>query len=552
MMRRPILAAVACATLAAWQPGRAIAAEGTGTHFASIAYHDVVDRREDRADDAVTTQSLVDFFDWLKADGWTPVSMASVIAAGAGGPLLPEKAILLSFDDGYQSFYDRVYPLLLAYRYPAVLGLVTSWMDVPAGGSVDYGGIPMPRANFVSWSAVRQMQKSGLVEIASHSHDLHRVVLTTPQGNTAPAARSWAVSPITGLREDDAAHRARIRADLMLSAARIAAETGVRPRVIVWPFGRFSGPAAEEAQAAGFDHALTLEPEIADARKPMALHRYYPTQDPSLGIKAFNLGFTPLKAETVRLACVDLAPLVGQAPEEADRRLGALVEDVRTLGASAIVVDLVTREGEARAWLPTTALPMVDDVFSRAARQLGSRAGVQVFARLPVELADKLGDAALAQLGADAARAAPIDGLLVADPASAMAPPAVAPRPADVRAARVAGPTRAAQLFAPAAAIDPRLRLITDGEWGPTADGDRRVVATGNAIATLAASGWLTPESSGRVVISIPAGSASDQSAILQAAQRQGATSFLACPWDASTKARLAKAFSAATFPHRP
>ena len=85
-----------------------------GTRFAAIAFHDVVDSPADLVGDAVTAQSLVDFFDWLKAEGWTPVSLAQVAAAGQGGPPLPPRAILLSFDDGYKSFHDRVYPLLLA------------------------------------------------------------------------------------------------------------------------------------------------------------------------------------------------------------------------------------------------------------------------------------------------------------------------------------------------------------------------------------------------------------------------------------------------------
>jgi peptidoglycan/xylan/chitin deacetylase (PgdA/CDA1 family) len=465
---------------------------------------------------------------------------------------LPAKAILLSFDDGYRSFYDRVYPLLLAYRYPAVLGLVTSWMDVPADGTVDYGGVPRPRSDFVSWDAVRQMQASGLVEIASHSHDLHRVVVSTPQGNTGPAARSWAVNTATGQREDDAAHHARIAADLTRSADRIAAETGVRPRVIVWPFGRYSGLAAGAARAAGFDHALTLEPELADARLPMALHRYYPTQDPSLGIKAWNLDFAPRRAETVRLACLDLASLAGQTPDEADRRLGDMVEHVRALGATAVVVDLVDRQEPLRAWLPNPVVPMADDVFGRAARQIGSRAGVQVIARLPVEKAEQLGDAALAQLAAAAARVAPLDGLLIADPAHAAAPPATAPDPGAVRATRAASPNRAAQLFAPAAALDSRLRLITAGAWGPAADSDRRIVAAGPAAAGLAAAGWLAPAASGRTVIPLPDGDAATMAKALNAAQRLGATAFLACPFDAGTLAGLAPAFSAATFPHRP
>ncbi len=523
-----------------------------GTQFASIAFHDVVDERAERSEDAVTTQSLVDFFDWLKAEGWTPVSIAEVSAAGKGGAPLPEKAILLAFDDGYLSFFERVYPLLLAYRYPAVLGLVTSWIDVPAGSMVDYGGTLVPRETFVTWDQVRQMQRSGLVEIASHSDNLHRVVLSTPQGNTAPSARSWAIAADSGERESDADHRARIRADLERSAARIAAETSVRPHVLVWPFGRFSGLATEAAKDAGFDQALTLEPEIADARKPMALHRYYPTHDPSLGIKAWNLGFPVRRAETVRMACVDLAPLANQTPEEADKRLGTMIEGVRALGASAIVIDVATREGEAKAWLPTSALPLDDDIFGRAARQIGSRAGVLVFARLPVEKADRLSDAALAQLGADAARNAPIDGLLIADPASATTPPLVAPNRAMLRAARAASPSRAAQLFAPAAVINPKLRLITAGAWGPADDADRRVLVDGPDRAALIKSGWLAPESTGRTVLPLEGASTAAQIAFMQAAQRKGATGFYACPWDKTNPAPLARVFSAATFPHRP
>ena len=75
MKRRLVTAALAL--LAAAAP-----AVAQGSQFAAIAFHDVVDTRAERADDAVTTQSLVDFFDWLEADGWTPVSLRQVEAAG--------------------------------------------------------------------------------------------------------------------------------------------------------------------------------------------------------------------------------------------------------------------------------------------------------------------------------------------------------------------------------------------------------------------------------------------------------------------------------------
>jgi biofilm PGA synthesis lipoprotein PgaB len=507
------LVLLAAAPLAAVTPAPPPAG---GTQFAAIAFHDVVDRRDQLTPDAVTAQSLVDFFDWLKADGWTPVSLSAIEAAGRGGPPLPPKAILLSFDDGYRSFHDRVYPLLLAYGYPAMLAVVSSWLDVPEGGKVDYGGTPMPRAAFVSWDQIRRMQASGLVEIASHSHDMHTVVRSTPQGNSGPAARSWAVDPATGRRESDAEHRARIHADLALAHARIQAETGRAPLAIVWPFGRFSGPALEEATRAGFTMAFTLEPEMGDATRPLTMHRYYPTGDPSLGVIAYNLRSPPRRAETVRLACLDIAPLAGVDAAEQDRRLGEMIESVRKLGASAVAL-AVAPEGSAAAWLPGTRLPMTDDIFGRAARQLGLRGGVQVFARIPAGLPETQ-----AELATAAARVAPIDGLLLDVPA----PPA---------------------LFEAARRIDPRLQLLTLA--GDPQPADRRIVETSPPAA---AAGLLDPAVSGRTLFSVPPAPPAAARSFVLRAQALGVTGFALCPFDPAQAASLAPAFSAARFPWRP
>ena len=561
MRPRAALGAAARLLLAAGLMLAAVAAEAGGTRLAAIAFHDVVDRREDRAEDAVTTASLVAFFDWLKAEGWTPVSAAAVRAAGQGGPPLPDKAILLSFDDGYRSVYDRVYPLLLAYRYPAVVALVGSWMDTPAGGTVDYGGRPLPRAAFVSWDEVRRMQASGLVEIASHSHDLHRVVPLNAAGNTAPAARAWRFDPLTGRTEDDAAHRARIRADLARSRQRIAEETGRPPALLVWPFGRFSGPALEEAAALGFTMALTLEPEAADARQPLTLGRYYPTRDPGLGEIADNLRFAPPRAPTVRLACVAMAPLAAATdPAARDALLGTLIEDVRALGATAVVLEAARTGSDGRlasAWLPTPLLPLEADLFGRVARQLGTRAGVEVHARLPLaEALATLGEAGARAFAADIARAAPIDGLLIEGAASAVPAPASAPSPEAVRAARAADTSAAARLFAGAAAIDRRLRLTLVAPSAPPVGApphaDAVLLPAAGHTPALATGGWLAGGNSGRVIQMLPPGPPAETRAALRRLQQQGGTAAALCPWSPADTGALAPDLSAATFPARP
>ena len=76
------------------------------------------------------------------------------------------------------------------------------------------------------------------------------------------------------------------------------------PLALVWPFGRYSGPALEVAKQLGFTFALTLEPEPAYTSDLFAIHRYFPPQNPSLGDVARNLRFEPGRPTTRRIACL--------------------------------------------------------------------------------------------------------------------------------------------------------------------------------------------------------------------------------------------------------
>jgi biofilm PGA synthesis lipoprotein PgaB len=88
---------------------------------------------------------------------------------------LPDRAVLITFDDGYRSLYTRVYPLLLAYKIPVVVALVGSWMEGQKRETVRLGDNLVPGTDaLISWDQAREMARSGLVEFASHSYDLHR------------------------------------------------------------------------------------------------------------------------------------------------------------------------------------------------------------------------------------------------------------------------------------------------------------------------------------------------------------------------------------------
>ena len=230
----------------------------------ALAYHDVQDGEADQAFLSVRTAKLLEQLAWLHEQGFQAVSVDQLLAARDGGPALPEKPLLLSFDDGFSSFHSRVLPLLKAYQWPAILAPVGVWMDTEAGQPVDFGGLKTPRERFATWAQIREIAASGLVEIAAHTDALHYGARANPQGNQQPAAATRLYDPQRQRYESDAQYQARIGADVARISAKIKAATGRAPRVWVWPYGAASGSALRIVGEQGYQLALTLENGLGD------------------------------------------------------------------------------------------------------------------------------------------------------------------------------------------------------------------------------------------------------------------------------------------------
>ena len=143
MVMRDFIAGLALAVLVVL-PARA---------FTVLSYHDVRDTVKGNLDPdraAISTRHLVEHFEWLNAHDYRVLSLADVLAARRSNTPLPEKSVLLTFDDGLASVATRVLPLLRAYRYPAVVAVVGRWLELAPGESVDYGAQRFTRADFVS------------------------------------------------------------------------------------------------------------------------------------------------------------------------------------------------------------------------------------------------------------------------------------------------------------------------------------------------------------------------------------------------------------------
>jgi len=151
------IGAVAWAGTSAWlnrrvaYAARKPAAEEADGRFVVLAYDRIVatpdGRNLDRA--ALREQLLA-----LAADGWQPVTLGELAAAYRGKGRLPQKPLLLTFDEGYLATYEAADPVLRELRWPAVMFLRTDRQEERD-------------VSFLFWDRLRRMAQSGLWEIAS-------------------------------------------------------------------------------------------------------------------------------------------------------------------------------------------------------------------------------------------------------------------------------------------------------------------------------------------------------------------------------------------------
>lgn len=373
---------------------------GSSQTFQSLCYHDVRDDVSEHFDPdemAVSTHRLIAHFAWLKEHGYHPVSVDDLLAARDGIRKLPEKAILITFDDGLRSIYTRVYPVLKLFKYPAVVGLMGSWLRGGRDITVKYGPRDLKPGDFLTWKQIKEMSGSGLVEFASHSYDLHRGVLGNPQGNELPAPSSRIYHPASGTYEDDAAYKKRIREDLRTSVKLMKKHLGKGPRVMVWPYGKYNRATMDIARSLGMPINLTLAPKINGVEDLSLVGRHLVSNNPSLDDFIWLLRHPLGGTDPMRVVHLDLDYLYDADKVQQSRNLDLLLERIKRMKINTVFLQAFADEdgdGTANAlYFPNRYLPVRTDLFNRVAWQLKTRSGVRVYAWMPVtafELPERL------------------------------------------------------------------------------------------------------------------------------------------------------------------
>ena len=204
-----------------------------------LMYHEV--RYTDPGKDSVLPEEMESDLCYLAQEGYTTVLMEDVIRFVYAGENLPEKPILLTFDDGYGSNYRYLYPLLQKYRAKAVISLIGKSTD--EFSLLPDNGTPYVHA---TWKQLLEMRDSGLVELQNHSYDLHRDN-QTERG----CGRRWGESP--------AAYEQRIRRDADRLQEELYEMAGSPASTFAYPYGCYDDTLEGIMEELGFAATLTCD-----------------------------------------------------------------------------------------------------------------------------------------------------------------------------------------------------------------------------------------------------------------------------------------------------
>ncbi|MFJ3673051.1 polysaccharide deacetylase family protein [Streptomyces sp. NPDC090106] len=171
--------------------------------------------------------------------GATPITTARLAASWREGRPLPERPVLVTFDDGYEGVHRHALPVLAKHGFPSTLFVSTAWLRGPHdnGRALDA---------MLDWGQVRELAAEG-VEIGGHSH-------THPQLDQL----------------DDES----LRRELILCKEIVSDELGTVPASFAYPYGYSSRRVRRMVRETGYAQALAVGNGLARRRQgPYALLR---------------------------------------------------------------------------------------------------------------------------------------------------------------------------------------------------------------------------------------------------------------------------------------
>ena len=241
------LTLILCAGILLGQPTTAADAPvaGESRQIPIVMYHGLLKESKRQGKYVISPDTFESDLKYLKEHGYTTVVMQDLIDYVYDGKPLPEKPVVLSFDDGYYNNYTYAFPLLKQYNCKMVLAPIGKQTD-----NYSKTGEAHPNYSHVTWDNINEMMQSGLVEIQNHSYNMHQST-----GNRVGTKKSKS--------ETVEAYKRALTDDVMLMQQKVKENTGYTPTTFVYPFGAVSDASKEILKEMGFVATLSCESKIS-------------------------------------------------------------------------------------------------------------------------------------------------------------------------------------------------------------------------------------------------------------------------------------------------
>jgi len=119
---------------------------------------------------------------YLDHNGYRTLTADELLAILNGKTPAPERAVVLTFDDGWESLWSVAFPLLKRYGFKAVAFVIPGLIEDPPVGRSDLSNgkdRETDRRRLCTWAELRVMQESGVIDIQSHSLSHARIFISS-------------------------------------------------------------------------------------------------------------------------------------------------------------------------------------------------------------------------------------------------------------------------------------------------------------------------------------------------------------------------------------
>lgn len=203
------------------------------TRLVVLCYHDIIE--DQYADQGGVTQSdLREEWTTLQELGYHFIDQTQLLAALDGTEDLPEKPVMITFDDSLKSTYTLAFPILKELNIPAVVSIIGYQVEY------DYNY----NTSLLNWDEVAEMADSGLITLASQTWNCAESRINM---------KGERIYPLINHKdnESDESYVKRINDDLAKNNQKINEYTDQTPLALTWPFGLFNDTAQAAMDACG-------------------------------------------------------------------------------------------------------------------------------------------------------------------------------------------------------------------------------------------------------------------------------------------------------------